>query len=126
MRDLTSVVHQRTTTSMLRHKMSSTLDEKAPGSIRAAVALKKKAPVTGELVHKPQAQARPAMTRDERWLLTSLEHTIKGVEEVPKNRVADILVHTFAGALFLLTTEREPITITPSKPTIDLSGRRAE
>jgi hypothetical protein len=57
------------------------------------------------------------MTEDERWVLREREHMCKGVEDVPENRKADILVHSFAEALWLLTPVREPVVITPTKPT---------
>jgi hypothetical protein len=75
-------------------------------------------------LHQPPPATRPHMTEDERWVLKESEAMLKGVDHVPVNRKADVLVASFAEVMFLLTSSREPITITPMEPTIDLSGRR--
>jgi hypothetical protein len=109
----------------------------SPPSINAALKQKKKrraatldqafSEVAGRLLPspRPQEQARPEMTDDERAILESRQHMRKGVERVAQNRKTDILVHSLAEELWL-TGEREPITITPTKPIFDLSGQKAE
>jgi hypothetical protein len=76
--------------------------------------------------HEPPPQAGAHMTEDERWVVKASEAMIKGVEHVPENRKADILVASFAEVMWLLTKCREPIMITPTPPVVDRSGRRRE
>jgi hypothetical protein len=73
--------------------------------------------------HEPPTPPTP-MTEDERWVVKESQLMIQGVEHVPDNRKADILVASFAEVMYLLTGRREPITITPTKPV--RSGRRSE
>jgi hypothetical protein len=76
-------------------------------------------------VHEPPSITREPMTDDERWVLGERVAMRKGIEHIPDNRKADILMASLAEELWLLGLPGEPITIVPTRPTIDLSGRRA-
>jgi hypothetical protein len=64
------------------------------------------------------------LTQDQRWILSLRENMRKTLGKIPPDRRVEVFRAAAAEELWFQVSSKEPITIVPTKPTLDLVGRR--
>jgi hypothetical protein len=82
--------------------------------------------VEQEPLHWPPPPAVHPLTSREQWISEYVEAGIRALAQVPENDKEDVIEGGTAELYGIVTKRREPITITPTEPTVDRSGRRRQ
>jgi hypothetical protein len=78
------------------------------------------------LVHVPPPPPIHPLTPREQWIHDYRVAGRPALRKIPENHKAEVIAQSAAEEIWLHTGCREPITITPAEPVVDLSGRRRE
>jgi len=64
------------------------------------------------------------LTQDERWILSLRENMRKTLGKIPQDRRVEVFCVAAAEELWIQVSSKEPITIVPTEPTLDIVGRK--
>jgi hypothetical protein len=64
------------------------------------------------------------LTQDERWILSLRENMRKTLGKIPQDRRVEIFRAAAAEELWTQVSSKEPITIVPTEPTLNIVGRK--
>jgi hypothetical protein len=78
------------------------------------------------LVHVPPPPAVHLLTAREQWVHDYRMAGRPALAKIAENQKAEVIAQSAAEEIWLMTGRREPITITPTEPVVDLSSRRKE
>jgi transposase-like protein len=75
-------------------------------------------------LHQPPPPAVHPLTAREQWVRDYRTAGRPALGKVPEKEKVEVIAQSAAEEIWLMTGRREPITITPHEPVVDLSGRR--
>jgi hypothetical protein len=77
-------------------------------------------------LHEPPPPAIHPLTPLEQWVSAGVQAEIGPLAQVPETNKQEVIMRIAAELLWIMTPCREPITITPTEPTVDRSDRRRQ
>jgi hypothetical protein len=77
-------------------------------------------------LHQPPPPAVHPLTAREQWVHDYRMAGRPALAKIAENQKAEVIAQSAAEEIWLMTGRREPITITPTEPVVDLSSRRKE